>query len=388
MAIAASLANVLPPTTASGATSAQLRILQVIAPAPFGGAESVVRALAREYPGQTALAALLPHPGRHPFVDRLQSEGMEVFELSCGRRRYDREIQALGRILETYRPDVVHTHVYHADVVGYLAARRARIPIVATVHGLTGGDRKNRFYQWLDAKFLRRFDAVLCVSQLLRNIMLDAGCSEERVHVVPNPVAATSSAGAEAARNALCLPAERRAVGWIGRLSVEKGADLFVRTIARIPPPRPLGVLIGAGPESERVAQLAMDLGVRDDIHFAGARPDAADLIRAFDAVVLSSRTEGLPMVLLEALAAGVPVAAFSVGGIPDAVDESTAWLAPAEDVGALATTIQSVLRNPDEARRRSEAAREMAAKRYGAAQWAARLASIHRHVAEERRRG
>jgi glycosyltransferase involved in cell wall biosynthesis len=358
-----------------------LRVLQVIAPAPFGGAESVARALSREYPGRAHLVALLQYGGEHPFFEQAKAEGLPVSKVTAGRRRYDLEIRALRELIETHRPDVVHTHVYHADFVGYRAARAARIPVVASVHGITGGDRKDRLYQWLDLKLLRRFDGLICVSESVRDKILKAGCLPERVHLVANPYSAQSLLTRAEAREVLDLPPNVPVVGWIGRVSIEKGADLFIRALAGLPRPHPLGVIIGTGPEIERARGIVRDLGVEDTVRFAGERPNAGGLLSAFDALVLSSRTEGLPMVLLEAMGARVPIVAFAVGGIPDAVDERSAWLAPPGNIAGLSDALSNALLRKEEAVQRSDAGEQIVRQRYGAQKWAHRMAEIHRTV-------
>lgn len=360
----------------------EMRMLQLIAPAPFGGAESVTRALSREYPGRALLVALTQNGGSHPFVDQSRDEGLNIAQLSGGRRRYDREIALVREQIVQFRPQIVHTHVYHSDFVGWRAARTFGIPVVAHVHGITGGDRKDRFYQWLDLKLLRHLDGLICVSESVRQQILAARCDPKRVYLVPNPYSARPGLSRSEARAALGITTTRPVVGWIGRVSIEKGADLFAQALAQIPEAsRPLAVVIGGGPEDERVRSVVNQLGLQNDIMLAGERPNAGSLLKAFDALVLSSRTEGLPMVLLEAMGAKVPVASFAVGGVPDAISEACAWLAKAGDTADLARAITDTLKYSEESARRADVAERIVHERYSAEVWANRIAEIHRAI-------
>jgi glycosyltransferase involved in cell wall biosynthesis len=368
-------------TSAAPLSVSRPRILQVIAPAPFGGAESVARSLGRAYAGDHRLVALIQRGGNHPFVEESRADGIDITEIVAGRRRYDREVAALGDVISSYRPDVVHTHIYHADFVGYFAARRFGVPVVAHAHGFTGGDWKDRLYQWLDLRLLRRFAAIVCVSDSVRERLLEVGCPANRIHLIPNPWSGRETQSRERARSALGIDGVRPVLGWVGRLGIEKGADLFVEAIHRLPPPRPLALIVGDGPEMPAVRARIAALGLEGDIRLTGSIPDATDLLRAFDALVLSSRTEGTPMTMLEAMGAAVPVVAFAVGGIPEAVSEKSAWLAEPANVESLASAIRRMLENSREATTRSAEAARIVRGEYGIEQWEARLASVYRSV-------
>jgi glycosyltransferase involved in cell wall biosynthesis len=297
----------------------------------------------------------------------------------CGPRRYLAETRRVGDALREHAVELVHTHVYHGDFVGYFAARRARLPVVATLHGYAGGDLRGRFYEWLDRRLLARFDAVLCVSEAQRALMRRSGCAEERLALVPNGHVSGPLLPRAEARARLGLSPAQVAIGWVGRLSVEKGADLFVETLAQLGPGGALGVVIGEGTERQRVEAHARSLGLGEDrLRFAGLRGDAPSLLAAFDAVVISSRTEGLPVVLLEAIAAGTPVAAFAVGGVPDLLDAASGWLAPPGDVGALARALRSLLEDPREAQARAREAGRILANRFGVERWLARVDAVY----------
>jgi glycosyltransferase involved in cell wall biosynthesis len=366
-------------------STAGLRVLHVLAPAPAGGAETVVRSLVA---GQAArgpyvgIAALLQTPGESPFVRQAREQGLSVTEIRCGRRRYHDEAAVVAELIRSLRIDLVHSHVVHANFVALRATRSAGVPVVATAHGFTGGDWKNRLYDWLDPVLLRRFDGVIAVSRPLRDLLLGRGCRPERLYLLPNAFRPGPLLPRTEARRLLGLPEDIPAIGWVGRLTPEKGPDLLLDALAAGPGLDAATVFIGEGP-----MRAGLEAGVasrRIDpkrVHFAGRREGAGSLLRAFDAVVLSSRTEGTPMALLEAMAAGVPVVAFAVGGIPQVLDSRSGWLVPSLDPLALAGAIRQVLAAPPEAAARARAAQEILSERFSPEQWLDDVEAIYRRA-------
>jgi len=363
------------------------RVVHVVAPAPYGGLETVVRALAnasRERGRDVAVAILLQDGAPHPFAERLKADGVAVREIRCGRRRYLAEIRELELVLRETGATVVHAHNYHADVVGWAAARRCGVPVVSTVHGFSSSDWKGKAYEWLDIQFLKRFDAVICVSEQTEAIMRRAGCREGRVFLVRNGHWAPPALPRADARRRLGLDDGALVVGWVGRLSVEKGADLLLDALARGGTmPACEVVLVGDGPERAALEARARASGTGRGaalarVRFAGRRDDAPTLVSAFDVLALSSRREGTPMVVLEAMAAGVPVVAFGVGGVPQVVDETTGWLVPPEDVAGFAAGLAEALTRPRDAARRAEAATRRLAERFGADEWLERTDAVY----------
>jgi len=327
-------------------------IVHVVAPAPFGGLEYVVRTLAA---GQLAagrsvsVVALTDRGSSSPLVDQLGAAGVPIRLLACG-RHYLRERRELMRVFEASRPCIAHTHGYRPDVQAGAAARLAGVASVSTVHGFTGGDIKNRVYERLQRRALRRFSAVVAVSRPLVDRLARAGVPGDRIHLVPNAYRSEADILPRgAARAQLGLPDEPGTfvIGWVGRISQEKGADLLLEAMVRMRSRDARAVFIGDGPDRAALESRAAALGVADRIHWLGTVPGVARCYRAFDCFALSSRTEGTPIVLLEAMAAGVPVVAASVGGVPDVVSSQEALLVPPEQPDALALALDQVASDP-----------------------------------------
>jgi glycosyltransferase involved in cell wall biosynthesis len=359
-------------------------VLHVLAPAARGGLETVVRGLALGLVGRghrVAVAAVV-EPGRpQPFVVEAAAGGIDLRAVELPKRAYRAERRAIARLIAELDADVLHTHGYRPDVLHHAVARHARVPVVSTVHGFTGGDWKNRVYEMIQVRALRRFDAVVVVSEALRDRLRRGGVAPERLQLVPNAWIGSAPLSRIDARARLGLPGNDVVVGWVGRLSVEKGPDLAVRALAELPREVSLS-FVGEGPERPAAERLARELGVGDRIRWHGPVPEAASLLRAFDAVLLSSRTEGTPMVLMEAMAAGVPVVAPAVGGIPAAMLPSAGMLAEPGSGRALAQAVAAVLSGgtgqPD-----GEPERALGE---GRARWLERYEQIYRVVLGARR--
>jgi len=366
-------------------------VLHVVAPIEFGGLEAIVQALAigsRNSPVEMRVAAVIPeNRADHPFLAPLRAAGVQTFPIVVAPRAYLRERAAMAEVCTRLRPHVVHTHGYRPDVVDAAVARRLKIPVVTTAHGFTGGDWKNRCYEWLQRRVVRRFDAVVAVSRPLAQDLLRSGISPERVHVIPNgwrPAAPLLDR--TAARQALGGHHGDPCIGWVGRLSDEKGPDVFLESLARLRDLSWTACVLGDGPAQEALEARAAALGLRDRVHWHGRVAGAGRLYRAFDIFVLSSRTEGTPMALFEAMAAGVPIVAAGVGGVPDVVSAVEAALVPPDDPDSLAAAIRAVRSDPAAAAARARAARARLERDFDFRRWLERYEGLYRMVRQRRR--
>jgi len=363
-----------------------LSIVHLLAPAPYGGLESVVQTLAaaqRDAGDAVGVAVVLNDEGSHPFVEALQARGLEVAVIRVRGRQYLAERRQVRSLLERRRADVLHTHGYRPDVVDAPVARTLRLPTVTTVHGFTGGGGlKGRLYEWLQLRAFRGFDAVLAVSEKLRGELIRKGVPERCVHTVRNAFASDPATLERVeARRALGISSDDKVVGWIGRMGPEKAPEVMVRVLAATKTPGLRLSYVGSGPMEPECREFAGSLGLADRIRWHGTVANAGRLIRAFDAVVLTSWTEGTPIVLLEAMAAGVPVVSTAVGGIPETVDAESAWLAPAGDVRSLAAAVDEVFAQPSVAAERVTEAKRRIEQERSVGSWMEQHREIYRAV-------
>jgi glycosyltransferase involved in cell wall biosynthesis len=369
-------------------------VLHVLAPMREGGLERVVTMMSVGQRSNSVHVAAVVEPDtaeRHPFIVQLEVLDVPVTRVVVGARNYLREYRSLSALVARLQPGVVHTHGYRADVIGGAVARSHRVLTVSTVHGFTGGGRSNRLYERIQLLALKRAGGVIAVSRPLVQRLEKGGVPRHKIHCIPNGFAPlVDTATRAAARQRLGLRADALVAGWVGRLSREKGADVMLNALARSDPRWQLSV-IGEGDELVHLREQAAKLAISDRITWHGAITNAGSLLAAFDAFVLSSRTEGTPITLLEAMNAGTPVVATRVGGVPDVVSSSQAILVPAEQPGMIAQALSELEREPYAATARSLLARERLLQSFSAEKWLDAVDSAYeaaRRSTDNRNRG
>jgi glycosyltransferase involved in cell wall biosynthesis len=255
--------------------------------------------------------------------------------------------------LLAHRADLLVAHGYKAGILGRVAARRLGLPIVAISRGWTGEGLKIRAYELLDRINLRWMDRIVCVSESQAQRLERWRVPRRLIVVIPNAIdtgrfSPKGSASRRVIQNLFSEPV-RFIVGAAGRLSPEKGFDVLIEaaaeTVSRMP--NTGFVLFGDGPQRVALAKLVAARGLYGRFILAGYRDDMDRLLPACDVFVQSSYTEGMPNVVLEACAAGVPVIATAVGGTPEIVRHGTdGWLVQPGLPSELARPLVSLLKD------------------------------------------
>lgn len=362
------------------------RILQVVAPGAVGGLERVVQLLVGGFHQRgrdIQILAVLDRSGTgEEFLEPLDRIGVPIHRLRIHPRNYAAELHCFRRVSRAVSPNVVHTHGSRLDVLDATMARFMGFPTVTTVHGASRLGGRTVVYEWLQNRFYRRFQAVVAVSEALRaELIQKLDVAPERVHFIPNAWPGDIEFAARSvARRHLAMTHEAvPAIGWVGRLIPVKGADIFLSALSLIRDLRWHAVIIGDGPERATLSELAESLGVADRVHFAGTVIHAAQFNRAFDLYVLSSRSEGTPIALLEAMAAGVPAIATDVGGVPALLGGEAGILVPPNSAVALATAIRRALSDPEEMANYARSAEERIRDEYAPDRFLDRYDEVYR---------
>jgi glycosyltransferase involved in cell wall biosynthesis len=317
------------------------RVLHLITRLPVGGAERLLVDVARNLPKSRYESIVCCIQDRGPLADEVEAAGLRVIELRrMQTKRFDwGAIGALTTLLRKERIALVHAHLYHANLYGRLAALRARVPAIATVHNTYTRTKWHRrlLNRWLAAAGAR----VIAVSDdIRRDVARYDGVPEERITMLQNGIdlsRARSTLSRQEARRRLGLADDGFVLGCLARLEEQKGHRYLLEAL-------PAGVrlvIAGDGRLRGALEAQAEQLGLADRVSFLGTRRDVADILAALDAYVMPSLWEGLSLALLEAMAARLPVIASDVGGVSQvAADGAWCLRVPPADVPALAAAI------------------------------------------------
>jgi glycosyltransferase involved in cell wall biosynthesis len=309
------------------------------------------------------IVSLLPATrfGEGRFVDELETGGIAVWSpeitggasVACGLWR-------LLQHLRARRPQVLCTFMFHANTVGAILARLAGVPVV--VSSIRNERFGPRWREHVEAVTQRLCDTTVVNSpRVAASLLARRIVPRDRCRVIPNAVdlgrfAPGECPARESTRRRLGVPSEAFLWLAVGSLEAQKDHESLLRAAGQLRRRcRGLRIAIaGDGPLRAPLGRLSRAMGLEDTVHWLGLRHDVPDLLAASDAYVMSSRWEGSPNALLEALAGALPVAATEVGGVRDLVEEGrSGFLVPPGDSAALAAAMGRVMTLPPEERRR-----------------------------------
>jgi glycosyltransferase involved in cell wall biosynthesis len=348
-----------------------LRIALVITELEVGGAEqSLVRLATGLDPARFAPVvyslAPLPSPGNDRLVRELTNARIEVHSLNArGWWHFVPAVRQFRALLRRQQPQIVQTFLFHANVVGLLAARQASVPHVLL--GVRVAD-PSWWRGTLERSLAGSASGVVCVSQAVADY-----CRQQhrfpaaKLIVIPNGIDVASIASTPPVDLTTSgIPAGKNVLAYVGRLAAQKGTDWLVRDVApavlaKLPDHHLL--LVGDGPQRRELERIANRGEFAGRIHFAGQRNDALGIMAASQLLLLTSRHEGMPNTVLEAMALGLPVVATSAEGVEELLGEGAdAHIASFGDTARFAARVIALAQDPS----RRQAAGEYNAARAG----------------------
>jgi glycosyltransferase involved in cell wall biosynthesis len=362
-----------------------VRVLQLISSAGYYGAENMLLNLlcSDELAVSENLLAIIynRHLPNTELYERALARGVPAKLIPYQGRIDPAGFREIRQLVSSH--DIVHTHGYKADLYGYAAARRERKPIVATCHNWLSGGAMLAAYNFLDRMALKKFDAVGAVSQTIADRLLSLGVPRERVTMIPNGI----DVRAFDASHSSTEPAEvrnRQVLGIVARLDMQKGFEYLLNAVAALrhnfPAMRLL--IVGEGPDRAKIEEMVRRQNLGSMVTMAGRQTDMPAVYRDIDIFVLPSLNEGLPMTLLEGMAASKPIIATRVGAVPTVITDGETGLLiePADETG-LTTALSRLLADSDLRRRLGQKARAHVEQRYTAAAMSRNYLALYRDV-------
>jgi len=374
-----------PDAPAAKEAARRPRVLQVLTCLEPGGAEAMVldlsRGLARH--ADVSVACL---KGEGALAPAFRRAGNPVHALGIEGVRHAAGLWRLLDLIRSGRFDLVHTHLLHAGIVGRALARLARVrAIVHTQHNTLHWETDSLLLARVNRATLRFADRVIAVGETVADrVARHGGVPQGRIVTIRNGVDTNRFRPADARgflAEAFGVPPDAPLVGAVAGLRPVKGHDVLLpamQEVVRVLPAARL-LLVGDGPLRGAIEEEIAARGLSDRTILAGTRTDVEAIVPGCDVIALSSREEGVPVSVLEAMACAVPVVATRVGGTPEVVaDGRTGLLVPPGDPDALAGALIRLLRSPEEARVMGKEGREAALERFSTEAMVARTWALY----------
>lgn len=344
----------MPTQTKNGKSS--IHVLEILGNAIVGGMEQYVLNLIRQLPADRfTVSCVCPFAG--VVTDSLRRLGCDLYFVPMADDPAWRSIQMVAQIVQQNKVDVIHAHLPKAHTLAGLVGCLTQTPTVATLHGMVI-TRQDVAVSRLTGSHL------ITVCQEAYYEALTLGVAANKLSLIRNGVDLerfSPQGDGQAFRAAANIPADVPLVGFVGRLAWEKGPDWFMRAAARVAATHPTVhfVVVGEGPMAGELANRVKEEHLEERIHLVGLQTDTWDIYPALDVWVQTSRVEGMPLALLEAMACGRAVVAMAVGGVIEQVEtDKTGLVAPQGDWEDVSRKLLLLLNNPEQAQRMGQAGR------------------------------
>lgn len=364
------------------------KVLHLITRLPVGGAEKVLVDVVRRLDPARYESLVCCIQAKGELAAELEKSGVRVLCLDrMQSKRFDwRAVRDLTRLLRTERVALLHSHLYHANLYGRIAALLARVPAVATVHNVYTRSKLHR--RLLNRLLAQATARVIAVSDEIRaDLIAQDRIDRRKVVVIHNGIdvrRVESTLTHEQARERLGIGENELALGCVARLEQQKGHRFLLEACAALKQDAALGprlrlLVVGDGRLRGDLETQARALGLASSASFLGTRQDVPDILRALDIYVMPSLWEGLSIAMLEAMAAGLPIVISDVSGAAQALgDNEHGVRVPPGDAAALADALRSLARDPGRRRALAVSARQRVQERFSIDAMMSQLATVY----------
>jgi len=347
-----------------------VKVLQLISSGGYYGAENMLLNLCASQQKAGCQNSLMifynVHAPNVEFYERARRRGLSVRMVHCQGRADWRAVRQIEECIQEDGIQLVHTPGYKADLYGYVAARRSGKPIVATCHNWLGGTPALGIYNHLDRMALKRFHGLAAVSDSVAHRLLAAGVPARKIRTIANGIDVQTFERA-CPSQALNFDGSK-VVGMVARLDLKKGFEYLLRAASELHSAFPglKVVIVGEGPDRNEIEGMIQRFGLQSNVILAGQHSDMPGIYAAMDVFVLPSLNEGLPMTILEAMAASRPVIATRVGAIPRVIqDGETGLLVDPGDTDGLRNALARLLADSDLCSRLGAAGHDWVSRNY-----------------------
>ena len=337
---------------------------------------------------------LVNSPSEGRFCDILREKGVKVCHFDTTRSFNWLSAMKMAQLIKKERVSLVHAHApFAGSIISSLAGKLAGVPVIIHAHlqDVLSSNSFIRSYQNMMNYWTSRncCNAIIAVSHQVKDALITEGFDSHKFSVVHNGTPLNTLEIYSNIRTQLNIPEDIPVVIHVGRLCKSKGQHLLLQAAANLHQPGQEAVYLIVGKDLEQdgaylnyLKDMAQELGINKSVHFLGHRADIPQLLALSDLLVLPSYTEGLPLVILEAMAAGLPVVATPVGGIPEVViHQETGLLVPVEDVQGLGDAILRLLQNPHLMQEMGSKALEMVRKDFSVEKMCREVFDIYQKV-------
>lgn len=356
------------------------------------GAERVVLTLAKNInyaKFDFTLLCLRRRDGRsEALISTAIQKGINVVTVDVQGRLDFNAIRKINKYLTSNFVDIIHSHDYKSNFYALLASLGTEIKRIATAHGSTKDSLLKRAYLFFDEKLVYYFcHRIVVVSEELSVQLSKRGQTHSKLKVIQNGLDFSLLESDPLSRESTApinVPPGKKVFAVVGRLFPDKGHRYFLDAFAAVNKDYPdiCGLIVGDGPAMGEIREYADELGLSNSVILCGVRSDMGKIYEMVDFLVIPSLREGLPYVLLEAMASLVPVVATSVGDIPVLVqDGKTGYLVPPGDVGALKRRMEDLLKSPQDSVKMAEEAFNHVKEKFSAARMVAKTETLYLEI-------